>query len=201
MKYATVEDEVASFPHPILPTVQGEPDCQIIHTIPKLLQANARAICTHLGGGALGHLGLIVSGAAYTIITPTREHRPILWTNPTSPGRAPTVLDQGKAAQLSAVRHSWEEAVLTYRTFNTVQQALKKQIITVFDPMYLDIFNADIVGFANTTSREMLDHLFLTNGNITAVDLEHNFEKMRKAWDPQQPVETLLKQIQGCADF
>jgi phage gp36-like protein len=63
MKYATVEDVIASFPHPILPTVQGEPDYQTIHAIRKLLQENARAIDTHLGGGALGHLGLIVSDA------------------------------------------------------------------------------------------------------------------------------------------
>jgi hypothetical protein len=41
----------------------------------------------------------------------------------------------------------------------------------------------------------MLDHLFLTYGNITVVDLEKNFEQMHKAWDPQHPVETLLKQI------
>jgi hypothetical protein len=58
-----------------------------------------------------------------------------------------------------------------------------------------------MVGFANTTSREMLDHLFLTYVNITDVDLEHNLKKMRKAWDPQQPVETLFKQIQDCSDF
>jgi hypothetical protein len=51
---------------------------------------------------------------------------------PNIPKGAPEVLDQGTVAQLSAVRQSWEEAVLTYRTFNTVQQALKKQIITVF---------------------------------------------------------------------
>jgi hypothetical protein len=52
-----------------------------------------------------------------------------------------------------------------------------------------------MVGFANITSREMLDRLFLTYGNIATVDLENNFEQMRKAWDPQQPVETLFKQI------
>jgi hypothetical protein len=55
--------------------------------------------------------------------------------------------------------------------FNTMQQALKKQIITVFEPMYLDILNDDMVGVSNITAREMLDHLFLTYGNTTAVDL------------------------------
>jgi hypothetical protein len=67
--------------------------------------------------------------------------------------------------------------------------------------MILDIINDDMVGFANITAREMLDHLFMTYGNITAVDLENNFEQMHRAWDPQQPVESLFKQIQYCADY
>jgi hypothetical protein len=153
MKYATVEDLFASFTHPILPTLQGELDYQTINAIRKLLQANARAIDPHLGGGELGHLGLIVSDAAYAIITPTRENGPIIWTNPTDPGHAPSVLDQGTAAHISAVRHSWEEAILAYCTFNTVQQALKKQIITVFEPMHLEILNDNMVGFANIAAQ------------------------------------------------
>jgi hypothetical protein len=40
--------------------------------------------------------------------------------------------------------------------------------------MYLDILYENMVGFANITAREMLDHLFMTYGNITAVDLEKN---------------------------
>jgi hypothetical protein len=47
----------------------------------------------------------------------------------------------------------------------------------------------------------MWDHLLETYGNITAVDLEINFEHMRRGWDPQQPVEILFKQIQDCADY
>jgi hypothetical protein len=82
-----------------------------------------------------------------------------------------------------------------------VKQALKKQIITVFEPMYLEILNNDMVGVANTSAREMLEHLFLSCGSITTVDLERSFETMRKAWDLQQPVETLFKQIQDCVDY
>jgi hypothetical protein len=70
MKYSTVEDVLASFPHPIPPIVEGEPDYQTIHATRKFLQANSRAIDTHLGGGTLGHLGLIISYAAYSNIAP-----------------------------------------------------------------------------------------------------------------------------------
>jgi hypothetical protein len=38
-------------------------------------------------------------------------------------------------------------------------------------------------------------------GTSTADDLEINFEHMRRAWDPQQPVESLFKQIQDCAHY
>jgi hypothetical protein len=82
-----------------------------------------------------------------------------------------------------------------------VQQALKKQIISVFEPMYLDILNDNMVVYANISARDMLDHLFETYGNITAVDLEINFEHMHRAWDTQQPDDSLFKQIQDCADY
>jgi hypothetical protein len=62
----------------------------------------------------------------------------------------------------------------------------------VVEPMSIEILNDDLVGFDNTTSRDMIDHLFLSYGSITAVDIEQNFENMRKAWDPQQPVEPSL---------
>jgi hypothetical protein len=58
-----------------------------------------------------------------------------------------------------------------------------------------------MVGYANISARDILDHLFETYGNITTVDLEINFEHMRWDWDQQQPVESLFKKIQDCADY
>jgi hypothetical protein len=104
------------------------------------------------------------------------------------PGRAPSAFEGGgTAAQISAEKYRWEDATNDFKTYNTVQS--------------IEILNYDLVGFANTTSRDMLDHLFLSYGSITSVDIEQNFENMRKAWDPQQPVETLFKQIRYCVDF
>jgi hypothetical protein len=190
---------MTSFPHPLLPTVQGGMDYQTIHATRKFLQANSRAIDTHLGGGTLGHLGLIISDASYAMISPKTDACPTLWKTPQAPGREPSNTD-GTAAQISAARHIWDEDVQTYQTC-TVQQALKKQSISVFEPMYLDILNDNMVGYANISSRDMLDHLFDTYGNITVVDMKINFEHMRRAWDPQQPVESLFKQIQDFAEY
>jgi hypothetical protein len=145
-------------------------------------------------------LGLIISDAAYSNIAPPTVGETTVWETPNAPGWAPTTMD-GTVTELSASHHVWEEDVQTYRTCTSIQKALKKQIIGVFEPMYLEILNDKMVGYANISARNMLDHLFETYGNITAVDLEINFEHMRQAWDPQQPVETLFKQIKDCAGY
>jgi hypothetical protein len=176
MVHSKVEEVIASFPHPILPTVQREPDYHTIHSISKLLRANAQSIESHLGGSALGHLSIIVSITTYATVAPAQP-----CMNPESLGGAPNKIVGGTAAALLAERHRWEEAVSIFRTWTTVEQAFTKKNITAFEPMYLTIMNNEMVGFTNTTARYMIDYLFLSYGSITDVDLEHNWEHMRKA--------------------
>jgi hypothetical protein len=80
MKYATVKNVMASFPHQVIWTAQGEPEYQAVHLTPRFLQANSHAIETHLGGGPLGHLGLIISDVSYAMVALTADAGPTLWT-------------------------------------------------------------------------------------------------------------------------
>jgi hypothetical protein len=75
----------------------GGADYHTIHSIRKLLRANSWSIAYHLGGGALGHLGIIVLTATYATIAPAHP-----WENPESPGGAPNEIDWSTAAQLLA---------------------------------------------------------------------------------------------------
>jgi hypothetical protein len=108
---------MASFLHPILPTVEGETDYQTIHATRKFLQANSRED-THLGLGTLEHSGLVISDASYAMIAPPTAEEPTFWVTPQAPGRAPAT--DGTAAQISAARHIWGEDVQTYRTYTSV---------------------------------------------------------------------------------
>jgi hypothetical protein len=103
MKNATVEDVIASLPHNIIPTVQGEPEYHTIQSIRKLLSANARSIKKHLGGGALGHFGIIVLIPVYATVAPAYP-----WVNPESTGRGPAEFNGGTIAQLAVERRRWE---------------------------------------------------------------------------------------------
>ena len=67
-----------------------------------------------------------------------------------------------------------------------MEQALKNQIITVFESIYFKILNNDMVGFAKKTVQGMLDRIFLSYGRIRAVELENNSENISNAWDPKQ---------------
>jgi hypothetical protein len=101
----------------------------------------------------------------------------------------------------SALLATFGKKMCRHWTCTSIQQALKKQISGVFQPVYLEILNDNMVGYANISAREMLDHLFETYDNITAVDLEINFEHMHRTSDPHQPPESLFKQIQDCAEY
>jgi hypothetical protein len=161
-----------------------------------LLRANARSIESHLGGGALNQLNIIVSIVTYAKVAPVHP-----WVNPESPVGVRNEIVGATAAALLAKLHRWEEAVSIFGTRTNVEQALEKQIITAFEPIHLGILNNDMVGFANTTARDMIDHLFLSYGSITALDLEHNWVNMRKSWYPKQPVESRFKKIQDYVDY
>jgi hypothetical protein len=107
---------------------------------------------------------------------PVTDAGPKLWLSPPAPGRAPAN-DDGTAAQISAARHIYEEDIHTYCTHFRAA-SFEKSNVSVFEPMNLEVLTDNIVGFANISARDMMDHLLGTYGNITAVDLEINFEQM-----------------------
>eukprot|EP00957_Ditylum_brightwellii_P096508 7350095-Ditylum_brightwellii.AAC.1 len=50
----------AKFLHPMLQRVEGEPDYAAINAIIQQLYENAATIPSSLGGGAHGHIGLVM---------------------------------------------------------------------------------------------------------------------------------------------
>jgi hypothetical protein len=57
----TVEEIVSGFPNPVLPKIYHEPTFEDIQVTPHLLNANAIAVPSMAGGGAHGHLGIIIT--------------------------------------------------------------------------------------------------------------------------------------------
>eukprot|EP00957_Ditylum_brightwellii_P063221 4798921-Ditylum_brightwellii.AAC.1 len=70
-------DEIkAKFPHPTLQRVEGEPDYVAINTIIQQLYENAATILSSLGGGAHGHIRLVMEPTLYSSLSATAYNAP-----------------------------------------------------------------------------------------------------------------------------
>ena len=60
-----------SFKKHILDKIHGQPTFLTLNRLKKQLKANAQSITSDLGGGADGHLGLVLFPAEYTMVSDT----------------------------------------------------------------------------------------------------------------------------------
>ena len=72
----TINMFISLFPHKTLPKIQGKPDYKLLKHLKDCLKANASKITSDLGGGAHGHLGLVLPPLEYTHVfsVPYAQH-------------------------------------------------------------------------------------------------------------------------------
>ena len=56
--------------------IHGEPTYETVHHLHNQIKANAASVRSNLGGGAFGHLGLVVSAAQYALVSNALFVRP-----------------------------------------------------------------------------------------------------------------------------
>ena len=65
----SADDIVSNFPVKTLPTIQGAPGYKSISAMTQALYGNAASLSTTSGGGAHGHIGLIITPALNLTLT------------------------------------------------------------------------------------------------------------------------------------
>ena len=190
----SIKDVTNAFPTAVT-KITGEPNYESLKNLKDELKANAASIPTTLGGGTHGYLGLILSPAAYATIAATQFIEPIY------PGQHPNVPAGTSAANTSTIVRRHTEDLRPWREFKTVNIALKNQLLSALDDIYIRALKDRHVGYMNQTIRAILQHLFDNYGNITPLELEHNDTKMHATWDPNSPFDYLVKQIKDGQDY
>ena len=190
----SVEDITNAFPTPIN-KITGEPNYKSLKYLKDQLKANATSIPTTLGGGNHGYLGLILSPAAYTTIAATQFVEPIY------PGQHPNVPAGTSAASTSTIVCRHTEDLHQWRKFKNVSTALKNQLLSALDNIYVRALKNRHVRYMNQSIRTILQHLFDNYGNITPLKLEDNNTKMRATWDHNSPFDCLIKQVEDSQDY
>ena len=191
----SIETIVDTFPHPTLTPVQGIPTFASIRQIQVELNANASSIHSNLGNGQLGLLFLTVSPATYATLSDVPFEIPV------NPGPVPVIPAQMSARAAADARTEHAELKRVFNQYIATDAALKSQIIKSVDDLYLKALKHRITGYANITTREMLNHLYTSYGKMTPQDLQLLDEDMKKPYDPHLPIENLYEQIENGKDL
>ena len=190
----SVEDFKNAFPTQVTPII-GEPTYATLKTLKDQLKANAASVPTTLGGGKHGYLGLILSPATYATISPTAFIEPVY------PGQHPAIPAGTSAANTSTIIQRHTEDTRQWREFKNVSTALKNQLLSAVEDIYVRALRDRHVGYMNQSIRNLLTHLFENYGNITQLELEDNDTKMRSLWDPNSPFDCLVQQLEDGQDY
>lgn len=184
------------FPFPQLTRISGEPDYTALNTLYKQIKANAKAIHSTLGGGANGHLGMVLTAAAYARVSPNTA-----WTIPAHPGSL--VIPHGTTQHVTDhLREVHREELHNFNLATSLARIFKSQIIRAIDVAYLsseiDDDTNDLLHDIPTT----MQNLFTEYGQIESDHIRTQEQAIRdKHFDPQLPFAPLYKDIEKLIDF
>ena len=116
-------------------------------------------------------------------------------------GPTPVIPANTMAAQTGELVRQHTEQLREWKEYTNMQAALKKQLIGAIEPIYLRSIKNRHVVFNNHTVRDILQHLMTSYGNITAIDLEENTKTTKTPWDPTQPFEVVIDQIEEAITY
>ena len=73
-----------------------------------------------------------------------------------------------------------------FRKYTDVDGALKNQIITAVEPVFLSLLVDQLTGFGQVSAPTMIQHLVSSYRTIEKIDLEENAVKLMGPYDPAE---------------
>ncbi len=190
-----IDKLVANFPHPHIPPIIGQPTYETLAQLHIMLNSNAASVHSNLGNGQLGLLQITVSAAVYNTLSVTP------FVIPLNPGTDANIPAGSTAPVIIEMNRAHDAAVSLFQQYDNTDKALKQQIVGAVDAMFLRSLRSKYVGYQNSSTRAILDHLYATYANISASDLLTNDNQMKTDYDVNQPIKLFFDQIEDAVDF
>ena len=141
------------FEFPSLTRIHGEPNYDSLKIVKDELRSNATSVTSDLGGGAYGHLGLVLTNVEYQVVSPTAYNRP------NHPG--PLIIPIGTAQhEATRLREEHKTSIRLFRETIDVEKALIKQLVAAIEPKYLKSLRNDHTNAIDVSISAVLTHLF-----------------------------------------
>jgi hypothetical protein len=181
--------------HPELTQIPGKPTAATLRTLQRQLVANAMAVHSNNGGGAHGHLSLVMTDAAYTALTG------VAFVAPVHPGPAPVHAAGATQFQITETNRQFDTDVKIFHTYTQTRLKLKQQILAAVDNLYTQTLENDMFGYAQVEPLDLLDHLWDIYGAVTPDDIEKNRSRLTEPWNPDDGLEDLWQRISEIKQF
>ena len=178
------------FKHAALTRITGNPKYANLQSMYRECKANAQSVPCNLGGGANGHLGLIISANAYNTIAPGTPY-----IRPTNP--APFVPgNNATGPQIAEGNRIFNEATRLFQEANQLERTLQNQIAAALDPTVMMPCLNEETGTVEGTVQDTMQYLFTTYGNITSASLLATKHKLTShVYVHDDPIITIFNQI------
>ena len=178
------------FEYPTLTRIHGQPTYPSLKIIKDEMKANASSVLSDLGGGANGHLGLILTQIEYSSVSPVDYIRPM------HPGAI--VIPPGTTQHESTrLREEHKEALRLHREATRIEQSLINQLSQALPNLYLRSFRNVNTNTITTDIPTLLTHLFTTYGAIEDDELQEEADLLRKkTFDISQPLIFMFNEVE-----
>jgi hypothetical protein len=202
-----MSDILTLFPHQELSPItftNKRPDYASLVHLRQQLYANALSIPSTQGQGTDGHLDVVTSDERYLAITTKMHSLPANpGPDPALPVRMATCESPHTAGEFAKARRVHARNLLAFCTCATIKSLLKRQLLQaeavpstfLFETMDIEL------GYAQVSTLDLLEHLYLNYGSVTADELSTNMDNLSRQWDADQQLEDLRAQITRCAAF
>ena len=189
--YDVKDYRTTHFEYQDLTKIHGKPDIDSLVTIFKEIKRNSQKVPSKLGGGRLGYLGLVLDAVTYGTIPNSapfvRPVRPPPFA-PSSPRLTQAEVLREKAAH--------DELVRIYNECNTIEDALKNQIIKAIPSVYLDPLRDADTDMIHSTIPQMITFLQRNYCKLTPEQVlarETTLQSM--IHNPEDPVDVVFNKV------
>ena len=183
---SSVDKIVEGFPFPTIPPIIGVLNYASISEIHMKLNSNAVLVQSNLGYGSLGLLYLTVSPAIYASLSAS------VFFVSVNPGSEPIIPKYSTGPQIADINYAYHAATTLFNKYDRTDKALRKLLLASVVEMYVCSLRHQYAGYGQTSTQQLLAHLYTTYANISPFDLQANDVKLRTPYDANHPVENLF---------
>ena len=107
----------------------------------------------------------------------------------------------GTAWGRSSILREHKDTLQRYNKFLVVDTALRNQIVAVLYDTYLSSLNNAYMGYLARKILEIITYLYANYSRIPATYMETNDACLRSTYNPEEPLESLIKRLNKWAAY